>query len=178
MAKVLGRSLFFAFSLACAWPAHAEPLLMFLLGAAQEIISAARPAAVPVPAPAPSTVYPGTTVEPALLKRLIDESFAYLTPEQRGEVFQALNAELVKPENFAVRGPMIENFAHRALQVRAAQRELARLSYREKQVLAEEFRKEAKSLAPEDLGPLRQVLEKGLLPVPADLNQLLLTQLD
>src|SRR3954468_23262166 len=107
MAKVLGRSLFFAFSLACAWPAHAEPLLMFLLGAAQEIISSAKPVPKPVEAPAPSTVYPGTSVEPAILKRIVNDSFGYLTPAQRDEVFQALNAELMKPENFAVRAAMI-----------------------------------------------------------------------
>src|SRR3954471_15581129 len=103
MVRILGRSLFFAFALSCASSAHAEPLLMFLLGAAQEIIAAAQAAPKVVEAPPPSTVYPGTSVEPAILKRLIDESFVYLTTGQRDEVFQALNAELVKPQNFAVR---------------------------------------------------------------------------
>ena len=179
MARVLGRSLFFVVLLACALPARADPVLMFLFGMAKEIVAQAQsraPAAAPVPAP--STVYPGTVVEPALLKRLIDDSFLYLSQEQRDEVFEALNAELVKPANFAIRAPLIQQFIERALQVRAAQMQLARLSYQEKQVLALEFGKEVKAMPPEELPPLRQVLEKGLLPVPPDLNRLLLTQLD
>ena len=181
MARILGRSLFLAFLLACALPARADPLLMFLFSAAKEIVSAAERAA-PAPlapaAPAPMAVYPGTTVEPGVLRRVIDDSFLYLSQEQRDEVFQALNSELLKPENFAIRAPMIEQFVFRAVQVRAAQMQLAKLSTGQKQVLAEEFRKEVKGLSPEDLPPLRQVLEKRLLPVPLDLNQLLLVQLD
>jgi len=179
MAGVLGRSLFFAVFIALALPARAEPLLMFLLGAAKEVVSAAEPAA-PAPAPAAEmpAVYPGTTVEPAILKRLIDDSFLYLSAEQRAEVFQALHAELMKPANFAVRGPMIEEFAHRALQVREAQLRLARLSQTEKQALIAQFRREVKSMPDEERAPLRQALEHRLLPVPADLNQLLLAQLD
>src|SRR5438067_3719401 len=102
MAKVLGRSLFFAVVLAIASPARADPLLMFLIGAARQI-AAAIPADAPAPVPPPpSTMYPGTNVEPALLKRLIDDSLLYLTLPQRDEIFQALHAEPMKPGNFAV----------------------------------------------------------------------------
>src|SRR5947208_10804946 len=111
MAKVLGRSLYFAVLLAAACPVRDDPLLMFLVGAAREILSAAPSAPAEPPPPPPSTVYPGTTVEPAILKRLIDDSFLYLAPAQRDEIFQALNTELLKPGNFSVRAPMIEHFA-------------------------------------------------------------------
>lgn len=155
-------------------------MLMFLLSVAREMITNAvmskleRP---PAP-PEPVVTYPGTAVEPAHLRRLIDECFFYLSSAQRGEIFDSLNAELLKPQNAAVRGPMIEYFADRALQVRAAQIRLAQLSHREKQLLAEEFRRETAAIPQDDRARLQQVLERGLLPVPSDLNQLLLSALE
>ena len=175
MARALGRTVFFALVFSCALPARAaDPVLNFLLGIAREMTILPAPAAsAAVPMDLPE-VYPGTTVPPGVLKRLIDDSFLYLKAEQRAEIFDALNAELLKPKNFAVRAPMIEYFAHRALQVRAAQLRLGQLSYREKQFLAEEFRQELKGLPEEEMRDLRSVIERGLLPVPADLNELLL----
>ena len=172
MAKVLGRSLFFAVLLALSWPARADPLLMFLLSVAKEMatLPAAKDA---LPQPLPET-YPGTTVEPSRLRGLIDESFVYLSSAQRAEVFDALNAELLKPQNAAIRGPMLEQFAQRALEVRLAQERLEKLSTQEKRILATEFQKEVKALPPEDLLQVRQAIEKNVLPVPSDLNRLLL----
>ena len=172
MAKVLGRSLFFAFLLALSWPARADPLLMFLLSMAKEMATMpAAPSALPQPLP---ETYPGTTVEPRRLRGLIDESFVYLSQAQRAEVFEALNAELLKPQNAAIRGPMLEQFAQRALEVRLAQERLEKLSAQEKRILATEFQKEVKALPPEDLLQVRQAVEKNVLPVPSDLNRLLL----
>ena len=177
MARALGRSLFAAVLLACAWPTQASPLLSLILSIAQQVASQPDPApAMPVVELPPT--YPGTTVEPATLRRLIDDSFLYLSAEQRDQVFEALNAELLKPANAALRGPIIEHFTERALQVRAAQLRLGELTFREKQMLADELRREAQSLPEAELEQLRQTLEKGLLPVPSDLNQLLLAALD
>ncbi len=179
MAGVLGRSLFFAFSLLLALPARADPLLMFLFSVAQEIAAKAKPAPAEAPVP-PSlpAVYPGTVVQPAFLKRLINDTFTYLGADQREEVFQALHEELLKPANAPFRAQMIEFFIERSLQIRAAQIQLARLSASDKERLVAGFRQEVKILRPEEVAPLRQALEKNLLPVPADLNQLLLAQLD
>lgn len=146
---------------------------MFIMSVAQEIALKAGKAAPPAPAELPE-VYPGTTVPVAVLRRLIDDSFIYLSSSQRTEIFDALHAELMKPQNFAIRASTIEYFAHRALQVRAAQLRLAQLSTREKEFLAEEFKQELKSVPPEEQQNLRHVVEQGLLPVPSDLNQLLL----
>ena len=161
-----------------AAPAAADPMLMFLLGIARQIVEAhaARPpgAVDPEPLPDMSQVYPGTTVEPEHIRRLIDDSFTYLTPAQRREVFDALNAALLNPKNAAVRGVMIEHFATQALMVRAAQQKLASMSYRDKERMAQEFRKDLPSLHPEDREILGKLLRAGLLPVPSDLNQLLL----
>ena len=146
---------------------------MFLFSIAQEIASKPRPAAPPAPVERPD-VYPGTTVPVEVLRRLIDDSFIYLSPNQRAEIFDALHAELMKPVNFAIRASTIEYFATRALQVRSAQLRLAKLSQQQKESLAAEFREELKSFPDEEQATLRTVVEKGLLPVPADLNQLLL----
>ena len=179
MAKILGRSFFFAVCLAFACPAMAaDPLLMFIFGVAKEVASASGREPAPAPAAAVSITYPGTTVTPPGLRRLIDESFTYLSERQRTEVFDALNGELMKPGNVAVNAPLIEHFAERALQVRAAQQALAKLTGLDKQRLAAEFRSEVKTLGDEDVGQLRTVLERGLLPLPSDLNQLLLAALD
>jgi len=147
---------------------------MFIISIAQEIAAKAGKSQPAAPAADLPELYPGTTVPVAVLRRLIDDSFIYLSPEQRSEIFGALHAELMKPQNFAIRASTIEYFAHRALQVRAAQLRLAQLSSREKEFLADEFREELKSIPAEEQQNLRTVVEKGLLPVPSDLNDLLL----
>jgi hypothetical protein len=146
---------------------------MFLFSVAQEIAGKAIPAAPPAPVEHPD-VYPGTTVPVDVLRRLIDDSFIYLSPHQRTEVFEALHAELMKPVNFAIRASTIEYFAHRALQVRSAQLRLAKLSVEQKESLAAEFRQELQGFPADEQENLRTVVEKGLLPVPSDLNELLL----
>jgi hypothetical protein len=150
---------------------------MFLLSVAKEIATLPAAPSAPAAQVLPQT-YPGTTVEPSALRRLIDESFVYLSSAQRAEVFDALNAELLKPQNATVRGPMLEQFAERAFEVRRAQQRLEKLSSGEKQVLATEFQKEVKALPPEDLLQVRQAIEKNVLPVPSDLNRLLLAAFD
>ena len=164
-------------------PAAANPLLMFLLGIARDIVEAqvtrSRNApAVPEFMPDMARVYPGTTVEPDHLRRLIDDSFPYLGDTQRKEIFDSLNDALANPKNAAVRGVMIQYFVDKALTIRAAQIRLSELSWREKERLASEFRKELTTLSAEDQAQLGTLLRAGLLPVPTDLNQLLLAAFD
>ena len=177
MTGVLGRGLFFMLILACAAPARADPLLSFLLSIAQEMAVKAIERRLAMPQPEPE-VYGGTTVQPAHLKQLIQDSFLYLAEDQRSEIFEALNAELLKPENYAIRAPIIEYFAERALQVRAAQLRLSQLSSFEMRALADELRKEIRAMPTEELQKLKATLESGLLPVPADLNRHLLAAFD
>ena len=164
-------------------PAAADPILMFLIGIARDmVISHAnrdRTADKPeVPMPDFSRVYPGTSIEPDVIRRLIDDSFLYLSSEQRREIFESLNAALLNPKNAAVRAPMIQYFAEKALTIRAAQLQLAKMPYSEKQRLANEFKTEIAELSPEDRVQLGELLRSGLLPVPGDLNQLLLAAFD
>lgn len=176
------KTLVFALLLACALPARAaDPILMFLLGVAREMVASAAAEAVARAATASEPervdVYPGTTVQPEHLRRLINDSFLYLTEAQRAQVFEALHEQLMKPEMAAVRAPMIEYFAVHALQVRAAQIRLSKLSENEKLRLANELQNDAKTLTAEQLGELREALVRNLLPVPADLNRMLLAAL-
>ncbi len=165
-----------------AAPAAADPILMLLLSAAREMIQshAARTRAAPAPVAVPeaSRDYPGTGVEPGQLRRLVDDSFGYLSEAQRKEIFDSLHEALMDPKNAAVRGTMIQYFAEKALTVRAAQLKLSQLSQRDKERLAAEFRKEIGGLSDEDQAQLGELLRSGLLPVPSDLNQLLLTAFD
>ena len=181
MGRLLRKGVFFTLLMAFALPAAADPVLMFLLSMAREMIErhAARPPAAPLPLiPDTSRFYPGTTVEPDHLRRLIDDSFLYLASDQRREIFDSLHAGLLDPKNAAVRGAMIEYFANMALSVRAAQLRLAQLSSPEKERLAVQFKREIAALSAEEQGKLGELLRKGLLPVPSDLNQLLLAAFD
>ena len=164
-------------------PAAADPIVMFLLGLARNMIEAQIEKSRKAPAepellPNIAQVYPGTSVEPEHMRRLIDDSFPYLRDAQRKEIFDSLHEALLNPKNTAVRGSMIQYFAEKALTVRAAQAQLAKLSTREKENLAAGFRKEINTLSTEEQAQLGELLRTGLLPVPSDLNQLLLTAFD
>ena len=125
-----------------------------------------------------SKYYPGTMVEPEQIRRLIDDSFLYLSDWQRQEIFDSLNAELLNPKNAAVRGAMIEYFMDRALILRAAQLRIAQMPWSEKERMAREFKAELAALPPEDREQIGELLRKRMLPVPSDLNQLLLAAFD
>ncbi len=182
MGRLLRKGVFFALLLGCAAPAAAtDPVLVFLIGLARDLIEHRVNHPVqpePVPLPDLSRAYPGTTVEPEHLQRLIDDCFGYLDADQRREIFEKLHAALVDPRNAAVRGPMIEYFARKALAVRAAQIRLAQLSTREKEMLAGEFRAVVATLPEEERARVSEIVTQGLLPVPADLNQLLAAALE
>ena len=177
MGRLLRRGIFFTLLLACAAPAAAmDPVLMFVLGVVREMIeSQAARAAPAVPMPDLQRAYPGTLVEPDQLRGLIDESFLYLQESQRREIFDALHAGLLEPKNAAVRAAMIDYFAEKARAVRAAQLHLSQLSWREKELLAGEFKKEVSALPAEEQARVGELLRRGLLPVPSDFNQLLLS---
>ena len=162
-----------------AAPAAADPIVLFLIGIARDMVikhavSRIQERASQPALPDPTLVYAGTSVEHDHLRRLIDDSFFYLSDGQRREIFDSLHAELSKPKNAAVRLPMIQYFAEKALAVRAAQLKLAQLSWGDKQRLAGEFKAELAALSDEDYAHLGELLRSGLLPVPNDLNQLLL----
>jgi hypothetical protein len=158
--------------------AAADPIMMFLMSLARDLIeqhAVRRHTMPPSPEPIPET-YPGTLVEPKLLRRLIDDSFLYLSEPQRHEIFMALHETLMDPKNAALRASLIEYFASRALSVRALQLRLAQLGSRDKEQLALEFRKEVSELSAQERTQIAQLLRQGMLPVPPDLGALLLAE--
>jgi hypothetical protein len=177
-----GIAVFLALA-ACARPAAAmDPILMFVFSMAREMLeqNAARQAAAPrLPHLGPAMedagrFYPGTMVEPAQMRQVINDCFPYLSADRREEIFAALHAGLLDPKNAPMRAAMINHFTERAFAVRAAQQRLGKLSAREKEYLAGEFRKEVATLPPEEQERVAKLLREGLLPVPEDFNRLLL----
>ena len=184
MDRFLRRTVFFLVLAACAAPAAAmDPILMFVFSVAREMIesNASRQPAVPplremgmATLPDFPRVYPGTMVEPDTLRQLIDDCFPYLSDSRRREIFESLHAGLLDPKNAPVRASMINYFAEKAFAVRAAQLRLQKMSTREKEALAGEFRKEIATLPAQEQAHVAELLREGLLPVPSDFNQLLL----
>jgi hypothetical protein len=184
MDRVFRRAVVFLLLLAFAAPAAAmDPILMFVFSVAREMMeaNAARPpASKPLPEmgmaslPDFPKVYPGTMIEPAHLRQLIDDCFPYLSDSRRAEIFDALNAELLNPKNAPIRASMIDYFAEKAFAVRAAQQRLEKMSTKEKEFLAGEFKKEVAGLPPEEKARVTGLLREGLLPVPSDFNRMLL----
>ena len=160
-------------------PAAADPILMLLMSIARQMVTshAEKPDSekqLEVEIPDLDRFYAGTLVEPEQIRRLIDESFLYLNVWQRQEIFDSLNAELMKPKNAAVRGAMIDYFVDQALILRSAQLRLAQMPWSEKERMAAEFKSEIAALPTEDQAQIGELLRKRMLPVPGDLNQLLL----
>ena len=184
MTRRFRRVLLSLLLLAFAAPAAAmDPVLMFVFSVAREMIeaNAARqpkdktlPEMGTAPLPDFPKVYPGTMIEPAHLRQLIDDCFPYLSSSRRGEIFEALNAGLLDPKNAPVRASMIDYFAEKAFAVKAAQQRLEKMSTKEKEMLAGEFRKEVAGLPPEEKERVAKLLREGLLPVPSDFNSMLL----
>ena len=183
MLRRLHRAILVSLLLAVAAPATAaDPIVMLLLGIAREMafnyvrerLMAPRD---PDPPPAP-TAYAGTTIEPAQVRKLIDEGFGYLSRGQREEVFESLHASLMDPKNAAVRASMIEYFADRAMAMRMAQDRLRNLTTVEKSQLAAEFREQVAALSPTETAELAELLRRQVLPVPRDLNNMLLAELE
>jgi hypothetical protein len=178
-------SLALMLALAChASPARAaDPLLMFMLGFAKNLIesaieaNAAKPAApIALPPLAPPPKAPARMDE-SDLQALVDESFGYLTAGQRKELLTGLDKALSDPANAAYRDAIVAQFVSVARQVSFAHRQLARLSAEDKQALAQRFAANYRSLAPEHQQVLSQQLRARALPLPTDLNDMMLSAL-
>lgn len=173
-----------ALAIVCARPAYAaDPILMLLINLGRDMIEAREKARVrPPPQAEPEIVwpetYPGTTVTPGLVRRLIDDCFDYLSSSQRDELFAQLNVVLLDPKNALMRAALIEHFASRAVSVRQARILLSQLSPREKNSLVGQFRDEVAMLTSDERARFIEVVRSGMLPVPQDLNRLFLAALE
>lgn len=167
------------------WPAAGfavEPLTLFLLRMLRDqIISTAiesaidnarrdearRPLVIP---PAPYDL------DDQRLRMLIDEGFVHLTPAQRDEVFASVKRVLSDPQNAALRPTIVQDLAVKASAVRQAHEQLAGLSPEKKKAIAMEARAEYQKLPPEERQQMIQVLQSGVVPIPRDLNDMILAE--
>lgn len=160
-----------------------DPLTMFLLGFARNLITSAiesnrsqAPAPVAAPAPAPVQKAPGS-LEPSDLRALIDESFPHLTGGQRAELLAGLEQSLSDPANAPHRQAILAQFVGVARQIHFTHTQLNRLSTDEKRILAAQFAANYRTLSPMQQQTLLEQLTQRALPLPADLNDMMLAAL-
>lgn len=164
----------------------ADPILMFVLGFAKNMIESSLEANARKPAPLP--LYPQPP-QPAIalkapaamssddLRALVEDSFAYLSGSQRAELLTGLERTLADPALAAQRERILGEFVTVARQVGYTHRQLDRLSGSQKRALAEQFAANYRALSTLDQQALEQQLRMRALPLPSDLNEMMLTAL-
>ena len=166
-------------------PARAfDPLMMFLLGFAKNLIDSAieenaarqppRVVVVPAPAPPPKAA---SQMDENDLRALVDESFGYLSSTQRAELLAGLEKALADPANGPYRVAIINQFVGVARQVSFTHRSLDRLSPEAKRTLAERFAANYRALTPEQQQAPTQQLPPRALPLASALNDMMLSAL-
>lgn len=186
-ARAAGLALALVLALSAGPAAAFDPVLMFFLGFARNLIesaieaNAAKPAApviatAPAPLPAPPAK-PAAHMDENDLRVLIDDSFGYLSSSQRAELLAGLEKALSDPANTPYREAILTQFVGVARQVGFTQRQLDRLSVEDKQALAQRFALNYRTLPPQHQQALAQQLQARALPLPPDLNDMMLSAL-
>lgn len=164
----------------------ADPILMFMLGFAKNLIESNLEANAKKPAPLPLNPLPPA---PAIafkapkamngddLRALVDDSFAYLSRDQRTELLTGLEKTLADPILAPQREAILGEFVMVARQVGFTHRQLDRMSGAQKRAIAEQFAVNYRSLSPDDQQALVQQLRLRALPLPNDLNDMMLSAL-
>ena len=160
-------------------PAYAfDPLTMFLLGFARNLVESAIEANQSKPQPrivtAPAVQKAPGSYDEADLRALVDESFAHLSSAQRAELLASLDKALSDPANASQRQVILSQFVTVARQIQFTHVQLNRLSADEKRVLAERFAANFRSLSPAQQQSLQEQLTQRSLPLPTDLNDMML----
>ena len=174
--------------LCSASAACADPILLLLLRFARDqAISASLEAGVgsvkqesTIPSPVYGFALPTPPIpkgtEEQRLRALIDESFLHLTAEQRDAVFAGMQKILGDPRNAQNKPQIVAEFSLKARAVRDSYLSLDQLSYAEKRTLALQAKEEFKRLPDAERRQLLEVLQSGMLPVPRDLNDIMLAE--
>lgn len=175
-------------SLLCAllalWPSvvqAAEPLTLILLHIIRQQIANAVENAIEQAQKErerPVVVIPRGPheIDDQKLRALIDEGFVHLTRAQRDEVFASAKRILAGTENTAQRAALVQELAIKASAVRQAHEHLSALSPAQKRALAIEARGEYQKLPAEERQQMMQVLQAGIVPLPRDLNEMILAE--
>lgn len=166
------------------WPAvvqAAEPLTLILLHIIRQQIANAVENAIEQAQKErerPVVVIPRGPheIDDQKLRALIDEGFVHLTRAQRDEVFASAKRILAGTENTAQRAALVQELAIKASAVRQAHEHLSALSPAQKRALAIEARGEYEKLPAEERQQMMQVLQAGIVPLPRDLNEMILAE--
>src|SRR5688572_9748060 len=125
-----------------ATAAAADPFVLFLLRmlrdqALSSAIESGATASSPARKPAPAiTIAPQPLSEADRMRRLIDESFVHLRPEQRQELHASLLKILDDPKNAGQRGEILATFIAQAEGTRQSHLQLSRLTEDEMRAVA------------------------------------------
>jgi hypothetical protein len=168
--------------------AYADPILLLLLRMVRDqAISASVQAGVgalqqgaTIPAPVYGFALPTPPIprdsEERHLRALLDDSFLHLSAAQRDAVFAGMRQVLNDPRNAQLRPQVVAEFALKARAVRESYLSLNQLSRAEKRTLATRAKAEFQRLPAGERQHLLEVLQSGMLPVPRDLNDIMLAE--
>lgn len=110
------------------------------------------------------------------LKALIDDSFLHLTANQRAAVNAGMQKILDDPSNAPIKAQILGEFSLKARALGAGYRQLDSLSRSEKRTLAAQAKEEFLRLPPAERQQLLEVLQTGMLPMPRDLNDIMVAE--
>ena len=188
--RVRNVSVAIAIAMVCAPVYAVDPLTLLLLRVLRDkmistgIESAAEHAAVQQSMPPLAPSLPGLSgalfagFDDAQLRRLIDEGFVHLTSAQRDEVYASVRRIIADPKNAADVPAIIADLAIKASAVRQAHEQLTTLSFAQKQHIATEARDEYEKMPVETREQMASVLRQRLVPLPADLTDMILAEFD
>jgi hypothetical protein len=114
----------------------------------------------------------------AQLRRLIDEGFVHLSAAQRGEVYVSVQRIIADPKNASDVPGIIAELAIKASGVRQAHEQLNALPMAQKRQIAAEARAEYEKMPVETREQMASVLRQRLVPLPADLTDMILSEFD
>ncbi len=185
------RSVVVAVSVAifCTPAYSADPLTLILLRLLRDKIissglesayeSMPRGRAVAPSAPPASADFSASfALSDTQLRQLIDEGFVHLSSAQRNEVYTSVRRILADPKNAAEVPAIIADLALKASAVRQAHEQINALSSVRKRQIAAEARSEYEKMPPETREQMASVLRQRLVPLPADLTDMILSEFD
>ncbi|MEQ1772754.1 MAG: hypothetical protein ABL891_03125 [Burkholderiales bacterium] len=186
--RIRSAAVAFAIVVFCAPAFSADPLTLLLLRVIRDkmisagIESAVERAGAPAnrSSPASAAALPGVTfgLDDAQLRQLINEGFVHLTPSQRDEVHASVRSIIADPKNAADVPAIIADLAIKASAVRQAHEQINALSFDRKRRIAVEARDEYEKMPLETREQMASVLRQRLVPLPADLTDMILVEFD
>lgn len=187
MRRVRSVSVAIAIVIFCTPAFSADPLTLFLLRMLRDkIISAGIESVIdrsiaidrtpPVAPSLPGVPFAG--FDDAQLRRLIDEGFLHLTPAQRSKVHAGVRSIIADPKNAAEVPAIIADLAIKASAVRQAHEQINALSPARKRQIAADAREEYEKMPLETREQMASVLRQRLVPLPADLTDMILGEFD